>query len=326
MKKDFLKILFCVGMVVILTFAVKTNAISEDFSLEVSPQNPGPSSTVSARIVTYSFDIDRAEISWLVNDSVKAKGTGLKNFNFSVGSVGSRISLAVVAITKEGLRIEKSITFRPAGLDILWEAESYTPAFYKGKAMPAPESVVKITAWPEFIYGGEKISPNNLYYDWQINSKNKPDLSGLNKKSFTYKLSKLSAEDEIAVTVSSYNKTIVAEKRIKIKSVSPKVVFYQEQPLEGVAYNNALSDTVFLSENAIGLRAEPYFFSSGFLNSLEFNWKINNKETIPDEKNTALDLRLENQDSGSALINLRIQNPLILLQSAENNLRINFGI
>lgn len=325
MGKDIIKILFAVVITAVFCGFQQALAIGEDFSLEISPKNPEPNSLARAKIITYSFDIDRAEISWLVNGSVKLKGTGEKKFSFSVGNAGSKTSLTAVVVTREGLTLEKSVTFRPAGLDILWEANNYVPVGYKGKALPSSESTVKITAVPEFFYNGEKLSPSDLYYDWQINSKNKPNLSGYGKRSFNYKLSDLSAEDEIAVTVSSYSRIIIAEKRIKIKTTAPKIIFYKERPMEGVLYNSALNKEISLTETEINLRAEPYFFSKQNLNKLAYQWKMNGKSIIPEERKTAIDFRLEGASSGNALINLEIQNPINLLQNAANSLKINFG-
>lgn len=326
MNKDIIKILFAIMITVVFCGFQQVLAVGEDFSLEISPENPGPNATVSAKIISYSFDIDRAEISWLVNGVVKLKGTGEKKFSFTVGNAGSKISLTAVAATKEGLTLEKSVIFRPAGLDILWEANNYVPAGYKGKALPSSESTVKIAAFPEFVYNGEKLSPSSLYYDWQINSKNKPNLSGYGKRSFNYKLSDLSAEDEIMAIVSSYSGIIIAEKRIKIKTIAPKIIFYKEHPMEGVLYNSAFGKEISLTENEISLRAEPYFFSKQNLNNLTYQWKMNGKVITPEQRKTVIDFRLEGASSGNASVNLEIQNPVNLLQNAANSLRINFGI
>ncbi len=41
-------------------------------------------------------------------------------------------------------------SFQPADVDILWEAQNYAPAGYKGKALPVSGSQIKITAIPYF--------------------------------------------------------------------------------------------------------------------------------------------------------------------------------
>ena len=325
MKNNVAKILISVAVLGILALFQQALAIGEDFTVELSPEVPAPNQTVSAKIISYSFDVDRSDISWIVNGAVKLSGTGKRNFSFSVGNIGSKTTLSIVIITKDGLKLDKTMTFQPAGLDILWEADTYTPVSYKAKAIPSSESIIKVSAFPEFYSNGEKISASQLIYDWEINFKNKPDISGFGKRSFSFRSSGVFGEDSVKVTVSSYNKNIIAEKKIKIKIGEPKIIFYKDNPMEGVNYNSALGSEIELGENEISVRAEPYFFSSKNLNSLSYQWKMNNQSMEPGEKKNTADFRVDS-GPGSALINLRIQNPINVLQFTEKSLKINFGI
>ncbi len=326
MRKDIVKIWVGVVILIVFGFFHQTQAIGESFTIEISPDNPGPNAKISAKIVSYSFDVDRANISWFVNGAKKLSGKGEKSFSFNIGEIGSKTTLVASIVTDQGITVEKSLTFRPAGLDILWEADNYTPPSYRGKALLSSESRIKITAFPEFIYNGEKISPSNLIYDWEINSKKKIDMSGYGKRTISYKLSSLSREENIKVTVSSSNKTIVAEKTIKLATTAPKIVFYQENLLEGPQYNVAFNKETDLSGDGVSVRAEPYFFSNSHLKQLTYQWKMNNKAIESGEKNNVIDFRRDSGESGSALIILDIQNPISILQSAINNLKINFGL
>lgn len=320
------KILMISALLAILAGLNTTYAIGESFTIEISPENPGPNEKISAKIISYSFDVDRATITWFVNGAKKMSAKGEKSFSFNVGEIGSKTTLTASIVTDQGVTVEKSLTFRPASADILWEADNYTPPSYRGKALLSSESRLKITVFPEFVYNGEKISPSNLIYDWEINSKKKIDMSGYGKRTISYKLSSLSREENIKVIVSSSNKTIVAEKTIKLATTVPKIVFYQENLLEGPQYNVAFNKETDLSGDEISVRAEPFFFSNSHLKQLTYQWKMNNKTIEPGEKNNVIDFRTEGRESGSALIILEIQNPISILQSASSNLKINFGI
>ncbi len=326
MRKDILKILIISAAAVFLAGFNAVYAVGEDFTIEISPENPGPNEKVSAEIVSYSFDVNRSSIAWILDGTAKLSGRGEKKFSFSTGNSGSKTTLRASIVTEKGISLEKILTFRPAGLEILWEAGTFTPPFYKGKALLSPESTIKITAFPEFIYNGEKISPANLIYDWEINSKKKTDMSGYGKRTISYKLSSFSREEDIKVTVSSYSKTIVAEKRIKIVATSPKIVFYQENPLEGAQYNKALEKENDLFGGEISVRAEPYFFSNSNLNQLSYQWKMNGNLMEAGGGKNAVDFRAGEGISGSALIDLVIQNPISILQTASSNFKINFGL
>lgn len=326
MKKDVLKILITIAISAFLAGSNAVYAVGEDFTVEIFPENPGPNEKVSAEIVSYSFDVNRSSISWILDGTAKLSGRGEKKFSFSTGNSGSKTTLKVSIMTEKGVPLEKTLIFRPVGLDILWEADTYAPPFYKGKALLSQESAIKITAFPEFIYNGEKISPASLIYDWEINSKKKTDMSGYGKRTISYKLSSFSREENIKVVVSSYNKTLIAEKRIKIETTPPKIIFYRENPLEGAQYNKALEKETDLYGGEISVRAEPYFFSNSNLSRLSYQWKMNGDSMGTGERKNVVDFRAGEGITGSALVDLVIQNPISILQSASNNFKINFGL
>ncbi|MFH1956810.1 MAG: hypothetical protein ABIJ28_04140 [Patescibacteria group bacterium] len=325
MKKLF-KILFFSCILISLFFFKDTLAVNESFVVNFSDEHPGPNQKIDAKIVSYSFDENRSEISWYLNGSLALSGKGEKNFSFTTGKVGSKTALLAVIYSQEGIRVEKSYQFIPAEVDVLWEAKTHTPASYKGKAMISRETVIKITAFPDFVYNGSKLSPSDLYYDWEINYKKKPDLSGYGKRSFSYKLSNLASEENIKLTVSSYSGILIAEKTIKIKTQSPEIIFYEEKPLEGPDYNNALLDELDLFGSEIVIRAEPFFFSKNSVSQLSYNWKMNGQSFWPDYQPNVVDLRAPEGASASSLVSLQIQHPFILLQSAVKSIKINFGL
>lgn len=309
-----------------LFFFKDTLAVNESFVVNFSDEHPGSNQKIDAKIVSYSFDENRSEISWYLNGSLALSGKGEKNFSFTTNKVGSKTTLLVMVYNQDGIRVEKSYQFIPAEVDVLWEAETYTPASYRGKAMISREAVVKITAFPDFVYNGSKLSPSDLYYEWEINYKKKPDLSGYGKRYFSYKLSNLTSIEDIKLTISSYSGILTAEKNIKIKTQSPEIIFYEEKPLEGPDYNNALPEELDLFGGEIVVRAEPFFFSKNSVSQLSYNWKMNGQSFQPDQKPNVVDLRASEGAGASSLISLQIQHPFILLQSAVKSIKINFGI
>ncbi|MFA4890153.1 MAG: hypothetical protein WC587_00750 [Candidatus Paceibacterota bacterium] len=327
MKKDIAKILFVVAVVFTLTLAVhhQSYASPTDFIIEMSPENPGPNENVNAKIITYSFDINRADISWLINGQKKDSGIGKSSFSFKTGEVGSKTTLTVSIITKDGLPASKSIIIRPADVDLLWEAANYVPPTYKGKALPSSESTIKVIAMPNIVSpGGNKILPSNLVYQWEINNKKFPDVSGYGKSSFTFRSSEIFNEDSISITVSDFSQTVVASKRIKIKIESPKIIFYENRPIEGVLYDNALSGETQLGSDEISVKAEPFFFSKRNMGRLNYEWTMNGEKISPDTEPSIVTLRTGG-GSGSANIGLRISNLISILQFAEKSLMINYG-
>jgi hypothetical protein len=318
MKKD-VKILVAMAVLIVFGIFNQTQAI-DDFFAEFSPENPGPNTTVSAKANSYSFDINRASISWIVNGQTKLKGTGEKNFSFQTGDIGSVTKLSVLITTEKGASFRKDFSFRTADVDILWEALTYTPQGYKGKALATSESLIRITAVPHFP---ESVSPSKLIYDWSVDFKNKPDVSGLGKRTFLLKSAQVFQENKISVSVSNYDRSVIAKKNISIKISQPKIIFYEENPLEGTRFNQVLQKDFQMASDTINIRAEPFFFSTINLKNLLYEWAMNNQKILPETFSNILSLA-RGEQSGKSAIGLKISNPINIMQFAENSLQINY--
>lgn len=326
MRKDIIKILFAVMTMAVFCGFQQALAIGEDFTIGFLPQYPKAGETVIATIRTYSFDVNRAEIIWQVDGKVMAKGIGKKNLKLTAPDLGKERIITVSINASKDIKMTKSFHLVGNEVDLLWEALTNTPAWYRGKALPVIQSSVKIVAMPYLYFKGAIIPDSNLVYDWFVNYKKDINNSGAGKKSFAFKMNNYD-NYIISVSVSSLDGSVVFEKGIhfSVAEFAPKIIFYKEHPMEGVLCNNALSGEISLTENEISLRAEPFFFSKQNLNNLTYQWKMNGKAVTPEQRKTAIDFRLEGASSGNALINLGIQNPVNLLQNAVNSLRINFG-
>lgn len=201
--------------------------------------------------------------------------------------------------------------------DILWEAQTYTPDWYKGKALPVIQSGVKATVInPEFVSSA-------LIYEWYLNFKKDINSSGTGKNYFVFQM-KSYENQVVTVRISDQNKNVIEEKSIILSpnKAKSKIIFYEESPSLGALYNKALSDEILLSNSAISIKAEPYFFSEAA--SLPYEWKIDNKEISIAKNKNILDLQRPDKKTEDANISLKIQNFPQVLQFAEKKLRIKF--
>lgn len=318
MRKDIKIILSIVVLLTVLLLFNRSQAIGEDFFVEFSPETPGPNTSVSANLVSYSFDVNRSNIIWVLNGQTKLRGTGQKNFSFTTGNLGSRTDVSVSITTDAGVQLRKNFSFQAADVDILWEALNYTLANYKGKSLATSGSLIRITAIPYFPE-----SSSRLIYEWQIDYKNFPDVSGMGKNSFVFKSADIYNKNKIGLTVSNYDRSVVAKKSVDIEILAPKVVFYEESPLEGPKYNKALIGDVQLEQDEIIVRAELYFFSIKDLEKISYEWFMNEEKVLPEEFPNVLSLR-KGESSGGSLIDVKISNPANILQYADNSLEINY--
>jgi len=193
MKKEFTFLI--ISLLISFVFCLPKNGLaqeindySSDFSIELVPDNPRPNQAVSAKIVSYQFDINRSDITWIFNGKTVASGTGKKTADFVLPSLGQETVLKVSIVTNEGVKTSKTKKFSGSDIDFLWQARTSVPAGYKGKALAGRKAFVKITALPSLYSASGAVSRSNLVYDWTFNYKNLPDDSGAGKNTLLIRM------------------------------------------------------------------------------------------------------------------------------------------
>lgn len=299
-------------------------------SFKVSPKNPKANQIVNVEIESFSVNLDRAErITWVLNGKVIARGAGLKAAQFRTGNLGSRSALDVAVESAERGTITESIVISPTEVDLLWEADSYTPPFYKGKALPASDAKITIVAMPEFINSkGRKLDTDELIFTWKRDGNTLGSLSGRGKNSLEIRGPKVSSATLIQADVSSADDALRGGGEVLIPAVSPKIVFYENDTVFGMKYENAIKDNFALLNEEIKITAHPYFFSTRDRVSFdsEYKWRVDgvSVESAPDDKSSIV-LRQVGGGEGKAQVSLSIQNTDKILQFAKENFSILFG-
>lgn len=292
---------------------------TENFDVEFSPEHPGSNTKVSAQVISYTFDVNRSAIAWIINGEVKASG---KSFSFTTGKLGSKINLTISIITPDNHALSKNFSFQSAEVDLLWETPGYTPPQYRGKVLPVSQSLIKVIAIPQ----GIKIAASRLIYEWRRNGKNIPASSGLAKSVFTFYGGE-TGKESIEVRVSTSDESAVAVNSVLIKINEPKILFYEDIPFEGPQYQKELGNNFTLAKTELSLKAEPYFFSKRALQKISYEWQINNKQIEKGQKPNLINFVLpEGTIKGMSLIRLSMSNPMNILEMAEKEMQINFNL
>ena len=298
-----------------------------DIVLSISPQYPNPNQDTNATLSSHAINLDKANISWSVNGQEASVGIGKKSFSFKTGDLGSSTALSATIDTIDGQSISKTLTITGAGVDMLWEAsDAYTPPFYKGKTLAPSQGSFKVVAIPNLTNQYGKVNASNLSYAWTKDGNNQPDSSGWGKSSFTFQNSYLDKGNDVEVNVSDISGSTNASGKITLNTTNPKILFYENDPLLGVKWENALSDGFKINSNGETLNVEPYFFSPKNISSpdLTFDWSLNG--TIiqtPDPKNI-LSIKPEAGQSGNATIKVDINNTNTLFQSMTKQITVSF--
>ncbi|RJQ32901.1 hypothetical protein C4572_00315 [Candidatus Parcubacteria bacterium] len=296
---------------------------SSDFIIEIIPNDPRPGETVSAKIISYQFDVNRSVITWTLDGKVIEKGTGKKTANFTLPSLGKESALSVSIVTDSGIETSKTKKFSGGDIDFLWEAQTTVPAGYKGKALPSRKALIKVTGLPHLFNSAGAIARQNLIYEWTLNYKNLPDDSGINRNTLSLRLND-SGDYVVGLKVSTRDKRTSFQKFLHISydGFKTKLLFYKDDALEGPFYGKALRNKTSLQGKDLNILAEPFFLAEG--GTSDYFWTMNDKAAKPGKRPNRI-LLMKGEGSGQAEIAFEMKREMAnSLQVEEGVINVDF--
>jgi hypothetical protein len=329
-KNKFKNILFLfvfLGLIMItpfISFAESQIQIQEnEINVELSPERPKPYENVTIKISSYATDLNKALITWKMNNRLTISGIGKTSYSFQTEGPDT-INVIDIDIKPFGSMdtINKRINLNASEVELMWESISgYAPPFYKGKVLPVDGELIRVVAFPNTMT--IKYGIGSLTYSWKNNGEANLDASGYNKNSFKFRNGLFDKNNQITVTASSVTGNFTAENSVEIPMFKPKLIFYKKSPTDGILYAKALDKEITMLEDEMTIIAEPYFSSfRGDENAFNFSWSINEKSIQTPTNKTELTVRPTSR-GGYATINLVVENMNSLFQKISNQLRIN---
>lgn len=295
---------------------------SAELSIEIIPTYPEPGETVYISVNWYGGDLDAASIVWYQDDQEVLSGIGQTRYSFRTGEAGQETKITIQVTPLNGSAFSQSFTLGPASVDIVWEADTYVPPFYKGKALHAGQGKIRFAAIPNFVKNGQTISPANLIYEWSTDTEVYQSRSGYGRAFIDLNGSILGRAEHLRLTVRDPLTNMVAEKSIYVSPVEPEIIFYQNDPYYGLIFNSAISRSFDLNADEVQVLAVPFYFSRSDLNNLEYRWRLNSA-AINGLTRTAI-FRKPEGTSGRSSITLDVRNLARVLQFADEEFSINF--
>lgn len=297
-----------------------------DILINMVPENPAPGENVNISLNSYAYNLNTVLISWYVNNKKSSEGIGKKSFSLQAGNINTENVVSVKIKLPDG-EIEVKIVVKGSNMVLLWQAEdSYVPPFYKGKALPSPDSNVKVVALPEIIDGKNMVDPNNMTYAWKLDYSNDGDASGYGKNYFIYTNDYLEKSNTVSVTAETTDQKYSVANSIDINTTEPKILFYKKDPGLGTLWENAISNNYKMEEDEI-LEAAAYFISpKNLLNPiLSWSWSINGAPVYLESIiNNIIPLRKQTGVSGTAKLKLQIENKYKVFQTTSKEINIQF--
>lgn len=298
--------------------------VSKDIFLSISPTHPGPREQVRVSAQTYSFDVNTVSLSWYVNGTLIKSGKGETTITITTGAIGTPTTIQVTASPAGITRYDTTLAIWPSDFSVLWHTNTYTPAGYRGKALPVRGSIVTLTALPSFTGENGSYSPKALFYEWRVDNIFRKTESGIGKNTLSLPITKSkNVPPEVLVRVYNENKTITQEKRVVISIQEPELLFYELHPLRGPLYQRVIENTHRIAPSGeTRILAESYY-TSGRPSFLRYQWNINNTKITSDTNHPEiLSYLTEAGSRAQQTIALEVTNPFNILEQIHKSFRI----
>lgn len=306
---------------------IHQNTIRDNLEVVINPPNPKPRETVTVSIESYSTNLEKATITWVLNGKIIANGPAKKVVSFQNAEAGGKTELLVTIKTNLGVEVKKKISFAPVGVTMLWEARTHTPPFYRGKPLASTQSMIRAIAIPDTLNKTNKsLAPENLVFIWTLNGEPEEERSGYAKNSFLFLAPKPYEDLSLGLSVSSVDDSVKSSMKFNIPLTKPFILFYERHPLLGVWYNRPFGSRLKLSKNELSISAEPFFFSRDMSPQEDpeilYAWKLNG-EAIKNPSRFVT-FRNETGEEGGASVLLEMRGSTKTSQKGSRSLSIDF--
>jgi hypothetical protein len=323
MQRAFLSlVLVATALSVFFGFAPRaTNAQvtgADPLTLDVSPQYPAPYQSATITPSSSVFDMAASTIVVTVNGKSLYKGTGGSGISVPLGGPGS-VTDVVVTISGDGQpAASKELVFHPESVALVVEPVSGTHPFYEGSGLVTSEGRVRIVAIPDVRTSpSHALDPASLIYTWYLGDQELESDSGTGKSVLDANAPQQYRDATVSVTVSSPDGNEIAQSQTTISPVSPLVRLYENDPLLGPLYDNALGNSVTMPDAEDTYRGVPYYFSE----TPVVSWGVNG---VPSGTANDITVRSSGNGQGSAVLTFSATES-DTSQSANSTVSVNFG-
>jgi hypothetical protein len=273
-------------LVPFLSYAqVSLTGLERPLDLVMTPEYPAPGDRVSLSVSSYGVDLDRSMIVWYADGKEIARGNTLTSTEVAAGKAGSATAITVVAQEENGLIGSAEAIVRPTEVDLLWESDSYSPPFFRGRTLAGSNANIRAQAIVRFVRAdGSVIPEEGIIYSWYRGTAR--IASGRGKSSVKMPGPALFGSETITVTAESADGTYHGRAVVRIDGVDATLDLYENHPLFGVLYHRALTGSATTLETELKVTAVPYFANVAVPHdtSLAYEWRLGSKSFVPDPK------------------------------------------
>ena len=282
---------------------------STDLTIGLTPQYPRPGEAVQLTAQVRGVDLAGSTFVWRADGTIIAQGVGVSSAPVTAGALGSETAVEMDMETPQGTVRSAQATVAPTEIDLLVNADSYTPPFYRGRALPSIGTNVVAQALTRFVRAdGSLIPDSDIIYTWKHGGQVLGALSGRGRSSAVIPVRHLYTNDTVTVDAVSSDLTRSGEVSVFVPSVKSVLDLYEDHPLFGILFNNALRTSASIPETEMAFAAIPYFAQATGPNdaALSYAWRVNDTP-VPASVGTPSEITINADNSnGQAQVALEV--------------------
>ncbi len=206
----------------------------------------------------------------------------------------------------------------PTNITLVWEASSYVPPFYKGKALMPDGGDARVVA---FLPPGVPVT-SDISYSWRVDGVVDGANSGVGRSSYTIESEIFGGSSLVVVEISNAN-GLIGTGALRIPLIKPQILVYTDAPLGGVLFND---ENPRITGTELTMETYPLFFTTRRRDNanLSYVWRVNGvPATNPLGNSGRLVLRSE-EAIGTTTIGVSVSNTDHILESASGDTTIFF--
>ncbi len=307
---------------------VGLSGIENAVLITYSPVHPRPGDTVRLEARSSVLDLGKTNITWRVNGKTSAQGTGADSTTITLGGLGIATEVTVSVAAQDDVAASAEVTIIATELDLLVDSDSYVPPFYRGRAHASAGTNLYLQAIPQFKRpSGTYVASPAINFTWKKNGEIMGSVSGKGKSSLVMPAEHLFGNERITVEARSEDGVFVNEASYVLSPVQPILTLYQNHPLFGLMYHQALGAVTFIPGSEMTFVAVPYFAQAVRAEdpALIYAWRVNGKAIPASATNpNAITINAENS-SGVALLNVELTHATNYFLEAKGSWNITFS-
>jgi hypothetical protein len=309
----FFIIAFCGISLLPHTLAAQTPSLpSNTATLSATTKYPEPGTPVTITLEAYTMNMVDATVVWFIDDIEQPNLRNERAIRLIAQELGTTQKIRARIIKPGERSVDASTIITSSNTDIVIEANTYIPSFYKGRALPSKSATIRAIAIPQNTEGG---NPATYSYNWKYNDSTLYGGAVLGKQSIELSMPRYDSE-VLSVIIYNRDGEVIGEDQIVLTAVEPELHFYESNPLRGMS-RKALGTNFVLVGDEITVHGEPYFMGTDLSpQNAGYAWSINNIPVATPENPHVITLR-RSETTGTVSIGLKIITNLKIPQVIE---------